>query len=409
MKKISAYVLILIMLLGFFGSSMTTVKAENLGAIQGALQGASQSGTLTPAQQQTANNVVKQLNTPTASTAPAVSAPTTPTQPSIPPCTGVATYDDKPENKGFGWENNHSCIDTRYHLLAPLPCDPKSTPGCVQDKNGNYTLQTFDPTAGQSNTKIGEYLNIMIRIFIGLCAVMSVIMIVIGGIEYMTSELISNKESGRERISNAVFGLLLALGAYALLNTINPDLLKTDLTSLEIQKVVVTDQANFAKTEQTTASVGTGYKLNGAPDLGVADFVKNYGASLSSITVDTASKKASFCSGTNCVSVPINTGYLGVAEAGQGTVGDNKTPKGTTTITNAMLGTSGNAVVKYGYNFGAAFVNIGVTANGIDRGIGFHGSASGALGTTNGCIRMNNDDLAALAPYMKAGTTVTIK
>jgi hypothetical protein len=69
----------------------------------------------------------------------------------------------------------------------------------------------------------------MITIFIGICAVLAVVMIVIGGLEYMTSELPGNKEHGKERITGAVFGLILALGAYALLYTINPNLLNSDL------------------------------------------------------------------------------------------------------------------------------------------------------------------------------------
>jgi TRAP-type C4-dicarboxylate transport system permease small subunit len=68
----------------------------------------------------------------------------------------------------------------------------------------------------------------MIQIFIGICAVLAVIMIVWGGIEYMTSELISGKDAGRERIRDAVFGLILALGAWLLLYTINPQLLNSE-------------------------------------------------------------------------------------------------------------------------------------------------------------------------------------
>jgi hypothetical protein len=49
----------------------------------------------------------------------------------------------------------------------------------------------------------------------------------------MTTELISSKEAGRERIKGALFGLLLALGAWTILNTINPDILKSDLKTLE--------------------------------------------------------------------------------------------------------------------------------------------------------------------------------
>ena len=256
------------------------------------------------------------------------------------------------------------------------------------------------------------YLNMMIKLFIGICAVLAVIMIVVGGIEYMTSELISSKEAGKERIRNAIFGLLLALGAWTLLNAINPNLLDSSLKNLTSVTVTVTaDQANFAATEQTTASVGTGYKLSGTPSSGVTDFANNSCSSLSKVTVNTATKQASFCSRSSCVSVPVNLGYKGVAEVGQAKSGDSKTPKGTfTTSGDIRLGNSGNAVISNnGYNLGAAFVNIGAKdSSGNDRGIGFHGNEQDTLGTTNGCIRMSNDDLTLLAPCIKTGTTISI-
>ncbi|MBI2631115.1 D-alanyl-D-alanine carboxypeptidase family protein [Candidatus Nomurabacteria bacterium] len=124
--------------------------------------------------------------------------------------------------------------DSRYHLLSPLPCDLGD--GCVNNK-----LVTFDPiNAEGENSKLGEYLNIMIRIFIGICAVLAVMMIVVGGLEYMTSDLLSSKEQGRQRITGAIFGLILALGSWTLLNQINPDLLNTDLKSLKTAEVTVT-------------------------------------------------------------------------------------------------------------------------------------------------------------------------
>lgn len=117
-----------------------------------------------------------------------------------------------------------------YVLLSPLPCD--SGEGCADGK-----LTTFDP-AGEN--KIGAYLNTMIRIFIGLCAILAVVMIVIGGIEYMTSELPGNKEHGKERIMGAIFGLILALGSWTILYQINPKILDTDLKSLKEVTVEVT-------------------------------------------------------------------------------------------------------------------------------------------------------------------------
>ncbi|MEJ0001711.1 MAG: hypothetical protein WDN09_00775 [bacterium] len=83
---------------------------------------------------------------------------------------------------------------------------------------------TFD--AAQDNA-LSIYLNMIIKILIGIAAVLAMIMIVAGGIQYMTSGLVSSKEAGKHRITNAIIGLLLALAAYLILFTINPDLLKT--------------------------------------------------------------------------------------------------------------------------------------------------------------------------------------
>ncbi len=123
--------------------------------------------------------------------------------------------------------------DTTYTPLAPLP-------------NGSGGLQTtFDSAKANS---FGDYLNILIRLFIGICAVLAMIMIVIGGIEYMTSEISGHKEEGKERITNAIFGLIIALGAYALLFTINPQLLDVSLSGIP--------QATIQEEETPAMAVG---------------------------------------------------------------------------------------------------------------------------------------------------------
>ncbi|OGI60361.1 hypothetical protein A2641_01430 [Candidatus Nomurabacteria bacterium RIFCSPHIGHO2_01_FULL_37_25] len=152
-----------------------------------------------------------------------------------------------PETQGGG--------PTEYTLLAPLPCTGTS-PGCVDGK-----LVTFTP-AQDNNDALSAYLNTMIKIFIGLCAVFSVVMIVIGGMEYMTSELAHTKEAGKEKIWQALLGLLIALGAYALLNTINPDLLKTDLKSLKPLVIKITDKDFIVTNSDGEVTAGDGGPIN---------------------------------------------------------------------------------------------------------------------------------------------------
>ena len=138
-------------------------------------------------------------------------------------CTG---YAEDGSDFPVGCTNTPTTTTTNstYNLLAPLP-----------DTN-NGTMDTF-PT-GDSGALSG-YLNLMIKLFIGICAVLAVVMIVMGGIEYMTSELISSKQAGKDRILHAIFGLILALGAWTILNTINPKLLDSSLSSLANVTVTV--------------------------------------------------------------------------------------------------------------------------------------------------------------------------
>lgn len=89
-----------------------------------------------------------------------------------------------------------------YNLLAPIG-----------------TITTFTPT------NLGDYFSMMLKLAIGLCAVLAVVMIVVGGIQWMGDESIFGKTEAKSRILSAILGLLIALGSYVLLNTINPDLL----------------------------------------------------------------------------------------------------------------------------------------------------------------------------------------
>ncbi len=132
------------------------------------------------------------------------------------------------KNKLYSAEKTTESTNNNYILLEPIPCK-EGTPNC---KPGG-SLTEFNTTG---TGQLGTYLNLGITLFIGLCAVAAVIMIVIGGIEYSTAELVSNKAAAKERIQSALLGLLLALCSWLILNTINPDLLRTDfeITGVEL-------------------------------------------------------------------------------------------------------------------------------------------------------------------------------
>jgi len=115
-------------------------------------------------------------------------------------------------------------------LIGTTPAQAQVT--CVPNDNGVCLLQP-DIISGQPGTQersLGNYLSLIFKTLIGLAGGISVLNIVIGGFEYILSEVPGVKTSGKERIRNSLVGLILALAAWLILYTINPDLVNLSLT-----------------------------------------------------------------------------------------------------------------------------------------------------------------------------------
>ena len=149
--------------------------------------------------------------------------------------------------------NPNGCVtgngNNGYCLLVPLPG--------IGDATGYVNVSGTDAN-GQSG--LGNYINGIIRLVIGLIGVLSVLMIVIGGVEYMTTVNMGEKEGARSRIMGAIYGLILALASYMLLYTINPDLVNLTVTVPSVQLTLNEDSG--VESDETgstpTAPAGTG-------------------------------------------------------------------------------------------------------------------------------------------------------
>lgn len=98
----------------------------------------------------------------------------------------------------------------------------------------SYTLIESLPGLAKSggSTTLSGYLGWLFPFALTVAAVLAVIMIVIGGFELIGGGSEGLKTSGRKKIENAIYGLLLAVSAYLILNTINKDLITTSLSSV---------------------------------------------------------------------------------------------------------------------------------------------------------------------------------
>ncbi len=109
--------------------------------------------------------------------------------------------------------------NTGYQLLAPLPGIGSNIP--------------IEPGG------FAKYLQNIFNIVLGIAIALSVIMIVIGGAQYLSTDAVFGTEMAKKKITNALWGLLIALGTYLILFTINPDILKLNLTITPLRPPVV--------------------------------------------------------------------------------------------------------------------------------------------------------------------------
>lgn len=109
--------------------------------------------------------------------------------------------------------------------------------GCVtKGDNSNYCMLAPLPGLGDGSGDLdvtkgfGDYMLTIIRIVMGVIGILCVIMLVVGGIEYMSTVSVGEKEGAKSRIQSALFGLLLALSSYVILRTLNPKLVDLGVT-----------------------------------------------------------------------------------------------------------------------------------------------------------------------------------
>ena len=96
--------------------------------------------------------------------------------------------------------------------LAPIPGLTNISPTTTIDQN---TLTTF--------------FNNLYKYLIGLAATLAVIEIVWGGLEISTKDSVSKQSDGKERITQAIFGLVLVLSPVLVFSIINPSIINLSL------------------------------------------------------------------------------------------------------------------------------------------------------------------------------------
>jgi hypothetical protein len=94
--------------------------------------------------------------------------------------------------------------------------------------NGTCTYTPLEPLPGQlqngGSLTFSQYLSNIFTISIVTGAMVAVAVLVFSGITYMMSEALPSKDWGKRKMKQALWALLILLGSYLILSTINPSL-----------------------------------------------------------------------------------------------------------------------------------------------------------------------------------------
>ena len=125
-------------------------------------------------------------------------------------------------------DQNNDGTNDAFETDNPANYQTMDGEGDSSGKKFIYTLLQPLPQEGEDlkeNVTLKQYLTWAFRFTLALAGFLAVMMIVIGGVEYIISGANEGMRSeAHKRISNAIYGLILALVSYLVLYTINPNL-----------------------------------------------------------------------------------------------------------------------------------------------------------------------------------------
>ncbi len=126
--------------------------------------------------------------------------------------------------------------------------------------NGNITYTPLEPIPGMtystSNISFSQVVGWILRALISIGGMVAVVSLVLGGVAYMVSSVGVNISKAKAQMQSAIYGLLLLIACWLILNTINPQLIKFNIMN-STTGLPTTNSANSssASTQTNTTTV----------------------------------------------------------------------------------------------------------------------------------------------------------
>lgn len=171
-----------------------------------------------------------------------------------------------------------------FSLVALLVC----VPALLYAQEQDFTYVTLlDMPLGQETGNFNAYINYLYAMSIGIAGLLAVIKMVIAGVKWMLTDVVTRKEDAKKDIQGALLGLLVVLGAVLILTVINPTILNVTLNLEEIGEATY-----VPPTSNSTYTRKDGDQLYVIPD-------RNNCRSYSCRETYTQTQKESMCTNVN--------------------------------------------------------------------------------------------------------------
>ena len=130
------------------------------------------------------------------------------------------------------------------YFLNPVSAQPSSQVTIInlsdyQAMGGNVAAEVFsgvgsgDAAGEKAGANFSNYLKMVINLSLGFGVLLAVILLVIGGVQYVTVDTFTSKQAGKAGIQKALGGLLLLFISFLILHIINPKLIDGQALKIE--------------------------------------------------------------------------------------------------------------------------------------------------------------------------------
>lgn len=100
----------------------------------------------------------------------------------------------------------------------------------IADAPLGFTPIVGVPGVNSTTANFDTYIDSLYALSISIAALLAVVKIVIAGVKWMTTDIVSSKGEAKKDIEGSLLGLIIVLGAVLILTTINSSLVNVDLS-----------------------------------------------------------------------------------------------------------------------------------------------------------------------------------